>query len=102
MNEVCVWLQNGRSEITHCKSEDIQTKIITGFVWGGMASTVPSFLSFSPEKGLLRQLTTCSERRLGDKELNITSIDPQHMLLQTLGLLSVIQLSSLQQAAELS
>lgn len=104
MNEVCVFwgYKWGRSEIRHCKIEDIQTKIITGFVCGRMASNVPSVLSFSPEKGLPRQSTTSSERRLGDKELNITSIDPQHMLLQTLALLSVIQLSSLPQAAELS
>lgn len=100
---LCFWgYKWGRSEIRHCKRGDIQTKIITGFVCGGTASTLPSFLPFSPEKGLPRQSATCSERRLGDKELNITSIDPQHMLLQTLGLLSVIQLSSLQPSAELS
>lgn len=70
-------------------------------MWARMASTVPSFYS-SHQNRLLCQSTTCSKRRLGDKGLNITITDPQHMLLQTLALLSPIQLSSFQQAAELS
>lgn len=59
-------------------------EIIAGFVRARQALTVPGFLGFffpsrgSHHKRLLRQSTTCWERRLGDKKLNITSIDPQH------------------------
>lgn len=59
--------------------------IIAGFVCARQALTVPVFFSFffppsrgSHHKRLLRQSTTWWERRLGDKKLNITGIDPQH------------------------
>lgn len=62
--------------------------IIAGFVRARQALTVPEFFGFffpsrgSHHKRLLRQSTTCWERRLGDKKLNITGTDPsaQHTL----------------------
>lgn len=71
------------------------------FVGNRMALTVPSFHS-SHQNRLLCQTTVCSESRLGDKELNITDTEPLHMLLEPPVLLSLIQTSSFQQAAEWS
>lgn len=67
----------------HSEREDIHAEIIAGFVRDRLFLQLFFFSSRSSHhKRLLRQSATCWERRLGDKTLNITGIDPQHTLLR--------------------